>query len=68
MKDYEERNYLSAIEVAKYLGITVKEVHLLIKSNILPATLATSGQYRFKIEDIKKIENLYKKNPLISIP
>ena len=31
MNDYKERKYLSSIEVAKYLGITVQTLHGLVK-------------------------------------
>jgi len=56
MDDYKERKYLSAIEVAKYLGITVKQVHSLLKSGKLKGFKAASGQYRFDLRDVKEIE------------
>ena len=56
MNDYRERKYLSAVEVAKYLGITVKRVHSLLKSGMLKGFKATSGQYRFDLRDVKEIE------------
>jgi len=56
MDDYKERKYLSAIEVAKYLGITVKHVHSLLKSGKLKGFKAASGQYRFDLRDVKEIE------------
>jgi len=56
MDDYKERKYLSAIEVAKYLGITVKQVHSLLKSGRLKGFKAASGQYRFDLRDVKEIE------------
>ncbi len=54
--DYKERKYLSAIEVAKYLGISVKDVHELLKTGKLKGYRAASGQYRFDLQDIKTIE------------
>jgi len=57
MDDYKERKYLSAIEVAKYLGITVKQVHNLLKAGKLRGFRAASGQYRFDLKDVKAIEN-----------
>jgi len=57
MDDYKERKYLSAIEVARYLGITVKHVHSLLKSGRLKAFKAASGQYRFDLRDVKEIED-----------
>ena len=56
MDDYKERKYLSAIEVARYLGITVKQVHSLLKSGKLKGFKAASGQYRFDLRDVKEIE------------
>ena len=56
MDDYKERKYLSAIEVARYLGITVKQVHSLLKSGRLRGFKAASGQYRFDLRDVKEIE------------
>jgi len=56
MDDYKERKYLSAIEVARYLGITVKQVHSLLKSGRLKGFKAASGQYRFDLRDVKEIE------------
>ena len=57
MNDYKERKYLSAIEVAKYLGISVKEVHKLLKTGRLKGYKSASGQYRFDLQDVKLIEN-----------
>ena len=57
MDDYKERKYLSAIEVARYLGITVKQVHSLLKSGRLKGFKAASGQYRFDLRDVKEIED-----------
>ncbi len=57
MDDYKERRYLSAIEVAKYLGINVKEVHKLLKLGKLKGYKSASGQYRFDLQDVKTIES-----------
>ncbi len=57
MNDYKERTYLSAIEVAKYLGVTVRQVHSLSKSGKLKSSISASGQYRFNLRDVKKIES-----------
>ncbi len=62
MDDYRDRKYLSAIEVAKYLGISVKDVHKLLKSGELKGFRAASGQYRFDLKDVKHIENRIGKN------
>ncbi len=56
MKDYASRSYLSVGEVAAYLGITVKDVHKLARSNTLKSYKSTSGQYRFSLAEVKKVE------------
>jgi excisionase family DNA binding protein len=67
MNDYKERKYLSAIEVAKYLGISVNEVHKLLKIGKLKGYKSASGQYRFDLQDVKSIENeiINKKQPIM---
>lgn len=60
-KDYKTRSYLSAIEAAKYLGIKVETVHVLVKRNLIKATKSASGQYRFDLSELKKYEKIYKK-------
>lgn len=57
MNDYKNRSYLSAVEAAKYLNISVSEVHELVKDKKLKAQKATSGQYRFNLEDIQHLEH-----------
>ncbi|RKZ00948.1 MAG: site-specific DNA-methyltransferase [Candidatus Hydrothermota bacterium] len=59
MNEFGKRNYLSAIEVAKYLGIDVASVHELVKRGELNAYKAPSGQYRFRLEDVVKIEKRF---------
>ena len=56
MKDYASRNYLSAGEVATFLGIAVKDVHGLARCNALKSYKSTSGQYRFSLSEVKKIK------------
>ena len=56
MNDYKERKYLSSIEVAKYLGITVQNLHSLVKQNQLKKVMTASGQKRFKLQDLKTYE------------
>lgn len=55
-KDYKERKYLSAVEVARYLGVTVKQVHELLRLGKLKGFKSPSGQYRFDLEDVKSLE------------
>ena len=57
MEDYKNRKYLSSTEVAKYLGVTVEDIHLLVKKEKINCTISTSGQQRFDIKDIKKVKN-----------
>ena len=56
MNDYKERKYLSSIEVAKYLGITVQTLHGLVKQKKIKSIIAASGQKRFNIRDLKDYE------------
>jgi len=57
-KDYKERRYLSAIEVSKFLGISVAEIHNLASKQIIRVYISGSGQMRFDLKDLKE----YKKN------
>ncbi len=67
MEDYKNRSYLSAIEVATYLGINVTEVHNLADNKIIKFEKAASGQYRFNIKEIDRIKDTYsKKNGKLS--
>ena len=53
MDDYESRCYLSAIEAAKYLGVTVRELHDLTKRGAISADIAASGQKRYQLPELK---------------
>jgi len=55
-KDYKNRTYLSAIEAAKYLGISVRMLHNLVNKQIIKAQISASGQMRFNLNDLKKYE------------
>ncbi|RLC40631.1 MAG: hypothetical protein DRH51_05035 [Candidatus Coatesbacteria bacterium] len=57
MDDYNTRSYLSAVEVAKYLGLSVSVIHALVKQDKIKAYKSASGQYRFRIEEIERFEN-----------
>ncbi|NQS97062.1 MAG: site-specific DNA-methyltransferase [candidate division Zixibacteria bacterium] len=52
MKDYEKRQYLSSIEAAKYMNISVESLHSLVKAGDVDCFIAASGQKRFKLEDL----------------
>lgn len=62
MNDYKERKYLSSIEAAKYLGITMEILHNLVKLKKIKCIIAASGQKRFDLKDIKEYEKV---SPLI---
>ena len=59
-KDYKNRTYLSAIEAAKYLGISVDTLHNLANENIIQMQLSTSGQMRFDLRELKRYETKFK--------
>jgi DNA modification methylase len=54
--DYKTRSYLSAIEAAKFLGISVETLHDLTRRKIIPVTVAASGQMRFSRSDLIEYE------------
>jgi len=54
MKDYAARTYLSAGEVAAYLGVTVRDVHALVRGNALRSYKSAGGQHRFMLSEVKK--------------
>jgi len=53
-EDYRERSYLSAPEAARYLGITVRELHALVRNGQLEAAISASGQQRFDITELRR--------------
>jgi DNA modification methylase len=59
-KYYAERKYLSSTESAKFLGIKVKELLKLVKAGLINPNIAASGQLRFDLEDLKKLEEKIK--------
>ena len=46
MNDYQDRSYLSVVEVATHTGLSVPEIHRLIRTGALPASKSASGQFR----------------------
>lgn len=58
LNDYSDRQYLSVVEVASYLSITVEEIHALVKKGDIKAHRSASGQYRFALQDIDAATNL----------
>ena len=63
-KDYKNRTYLSAIESAKFLGISVEMLHNLANREVIKAQIAGSGQMRFDLRELKGYEaNLKYKLP-----
>ena len=61
MNYYRERKYLSSIETVKYLGITVRTLHHLVKESQIKSVLSTSGQKRFQLVDLKRYEGTCQK-------
>jgi len=59
-KDYKNRTYLSAIEAAKFLNISVGILHNLTNKQVIKAQIAASGQMRFDLKDLKKYEEKFK--------
>ncbi len=60
VKDYKNRTYLSAIEAAKFLNISVERLHHLVNRQIIKAQIAASGQMRFDLKELKKYEKNFK--------
>ncbi len=52
-KDYKNRTYLSAIEAAKFLNISVEMLHNLANRQVIKAQIAASGQMRFDLKELK---------------
>ena len=42
-KDYKNRTYLSAIEAAKFLNVSVRTLHNLANKQVIKAQIAASG-------------------------
>ena len=61
--DYENRSYLSAIEAAKFLDVSVEFIHNLAKKKIIKGKISSSGQMRFDINELKKYESAIKFPP-----
>jgi DNA modification methylase len=62
-KDYKNRTYLSAIESAKFLGISVEILHTLANKQLIKAQIAASGQMRFDLRELKEYEANLKYKP-----
>ncbi len=45
-KDYEERSYLSVVEIASLTGLDVKRLHQLARSQEIPAISQTSSHFK----------------------
>jgi len=54
--DYKNRSYLSAIESAKYLGISVQDLHSLVKKGVISVQVSASGQMRFNLLELINTE------------
>lgn len=54
--DYKNRSYLSAVESAKYLDVSVEIIHELARKNVIPSTVSASGQMRFSLNILRSYE------------
>lgn len=59
-KDYKNRTYLSAIEAAKYLHISVETIHHLANQQIIKCQISASGQMRFDLKELQSYEQILK--------
>jgi DNA modification methylase len=55
-RDHKDRSYLSSTEAAKYLGITVRELHQRTRKGELRAAVASSGQKRYRLKDLDRFK------------
>ncbi len=55
-EDYRNRSYLSSIEAAKFLGISVRKLHDLVDRRIINVKISASGQKRFDLKDLIEYE------------
>ena len=53
---YKTRSYLSAIESAGFLGISVSELHRMTKTGEVPARKSAGGQYRYRLSDLQSLQ------------
>jgi len=60
--DYRKRCYLSAIEAAKFLGVTVSMIHHLVETGQLHAFTAASGQKRFALAELQRLRQTETEN------
>lgn len=60
--DYSDRSYLSAIESAKYLGISVEKLHEMAGKGQIKARHSASGQMRFALRDLQSLESTVSRN------
>lgn len=62
-KDYKNRAYLSAIEAAKYLNISVNTLHSLVSKQIIKPQISASGQMRFNLKELQRYDRNLKSKP-----
>jgi DNA modification methylase len=55
-KDYRNRSYLSAVEAANFLGMSVERLHELVGRSLVKAQRSASGQMRFDLAALKEYE------------
>ncbi len=55
--DYADREYMSVGEVSTYTGLSVSNIHNLVRNGSLQAIKSASGQYRFKLHDVEHLRS-----------
>lgn len=53
--DYRNREYLSVGEVSAFTGIAVGDIHRMVRAGNIHAVKSTSGQYRFRLSEIRPL-------------
>lgn len=65
--DYSRRNYLSAIEVARCLGVSVRQVHRMCANGQLHPVISASGQKRFRLTELERLRSGQETDSVIPI-
>jgi len=61
--DYKNRTYLSAVESARYLDVSVETIHDLARRKAISAMKSASGQMRFSLNVLKAYQESLGKGP-----
>lgn len=52
-RDYQNREYLSTVEVVARTGLRARQIYKLVRAGELPAFKSAGGQYRFRLHEIR---------------